>query len=97
MGGKGRAGTHTSVIAAADEIVPALEKLGRVSRGVIRANAGAAGRSVKVVALDGCVRLTVVAKGARQEFHVYGVPAERIREVFASPRFRSFTLNITDA
>lgn len=87
---RGRAGTHSSVIEVAEPLVASLEKIGRVSRGVIRANAKASGRTVKVLALDGCLRVTVVAKSAKQEFHVYGVSVEQIRTVLGSKEFRAF-------
>ncbi len=91
---KGRAGTHSSLIEAAEPLVAALERHGRVSRGVIRANAGAAGRSVKAVSLDGCLRITVVAKGARQELHAYGISVAQLREALDSPAYRSFSVNL---
>lgn len=91
---KGRAGTHSSLIEPAESLVAALEKLGRVSRGVIRANAGAAGRSVKALSLDGCLRITVVAKGARQELHAYGISVGQLRAILDNREFRGFTLNL---
>jgi len=94
---RGRAGTHSSVIGVAEPLVAALEKLGRVSRGVISANARAAGRSVKVLPLDGGLRLTVVAKNAKQEFHVYGVSVAQIREILDDKIFRSFETNLPEA
>ena len=93
---KGRAGTHSSVIDVAEPLVSALEKLGRVSRGVIYANAGASGRAIKVLPLEGCLRVTVVAKGARQEFHVYGVSVVKMRAVLSDKEYRSFELNLPD-
>ena len=92
----GRAGTHSSVIDAATDLVAALEKLGRVSRGVIRANARASGRSIKALPLEGGLRVTVVAKNARQEFHVYGVSVAQLRDILAAPEFRSFTPNLPE-
>lgn len=97
MAGKGRAGTHSSVIDAAAPLVAAMERLGRVSRGVIYANAGAAGRSIKVIELDGALRVTLVAKGARQEFHVYGVSVPRLRELLEDKEYRSFAKNLPDS
>lgn len=93
---KGRAGTHSSVIEAAEPLVAALEKLGRVSRGVIMANAGASGRAIKALPLDGGLRLTVIAKGSRQELHVYGVSLDQLRGVLARREYRSFVLNLPD-
>ena len=93
---RGRAGTHSSLIDAAEPLVAALEKVGRVSRGVIQANVGASGRSIKVLPLEGCLRVTVVAKGARQELHVYGVSVSLMREICSGRDFRSFTLNFPD-
>lgn len=91
---KGRAGTHSSVIEPAAPLVAALEKLGRVSRGVIRANAGAAGRSVKALPLEGCIRITVVAKGAKQEFHAYGISMEQLHSALRDSAYDGFTLNL---
>lgn len=94
---KGRAGTHSSTIGVAEPLVAALEKLGRVSRGVIYANAGASGRAIKVLPLDAGLRVTVVAKSSRQEFHVYGVSVDQIRELLSGREYRSFVLNLPDA
>jgi len=96
MKAKGRAGTHSSVIEVAEPLVAELEKLGRVSRGVIRANAKASGRTVKVLPLEGCLRVTVVAKGAKQEFHVYNVSVEQIREILSGKDFRNFEPNLPE-
>ena len=49
--GKGRAGSHTTLTEAARPVVEALEKYGRVSRGVIQARVGARRHSIKVAAL----------------------------------------------
>lgn len=94
MSRKGRAGTHSSVIDVAEALVAAMERLGRVSRGVIYANAGASGRAIKVLELDGALRVTVVAKGARQEFHVYGVSVLQMRELLDGKDYRSFVINL---
>ena len=94
MSRKGRAGTHSSVIDVAEALVAAMERLGRVSRGVIYANAGASGRAIKVLELDGALRVTVVAKGARQEFHVYGVSVFQMRELLDGKDYRSFVINL---
>lgn len=94
MSRKGRAGTHSSVIDVAEALVAAMERLGRVSRGVIYANAGASGRAIKVLELDGALRVTVVAKGARQEFHVYGVSVPQMRELLDGKDYRSFVINL---
>lgn len=93
---KGRAGTHSSMIEAAEPLVAAMEKLGRVSRGVIMANSGASGFAIKVLPLDGALRVTVVAKGARQELHVYGISVERMRELLATREFSKFILNMPE-
>lgn len=91
---RGRAGTHSSMIEAAEPLVAEMEKLGRVSRGVIKANSGAAGFAIKVLPLDGALRVTVVAKGARQELHVYGISVERMRELLSRREFSKFILNL---
>lgn len=71
--GKGRAGSHTTLTEAARPVAEALEKFGRVSRGVIQARVGARRHSIKVAALPGCLRIIVVSKGSRQELHAYGI------------------------
>ena len=96
MKARGRAGTHSTVIEAAEALVSELDRIGRVSRGVIRANAKASGRSVKVLPLEGALRLTVVAKGSKQEFHVYNVSVEQIRTILGGREFRSFETNFPE-
>ncbi|MDR0535893.1 MAG: hypothetical protein LBG65_06065 [Puniceicoccales bacterium] len=87
---KGRAGTHSTVIDAARHLVALLEERGRVSRGVIEARVGSSGHTIKIHGLKGGVRLTVTAKGARQEFHVYGIPLEELRLVLGDRRLSHF-------
>ncbi len=91
---RGRAGSHTTLIEAAVPVVAALEPLGRVSRGMIEAGIGARGHAVKVVALAGCLRVTVVSKGSRQELHVYGVTPAQAAAALSGPAFRSYKLNL---
>ena len=57
--GRGRAGTHTTLTDAARPVAEALERHGRVSRGVISARVGAKTLSVKVTPLAGALRVTV--------------------------------------
>ena len=97
MAGKGRAGTHSTVTEFAEPLVQRLEKLGRVSRGVIKANARDAGRSIKILPLEGCLRITVIAKGSRQELHVYGVSVEAVAEILREKEFRGYILNLPEA
>jgi hypothetical protein len=90
---RGRAGAHTTLIEAAVPVVAALERHGRVSRGMIQAGIGARGQSVKVVALAGCLRVTVVSKGSRQELHAYGVTPLQAAAALSSPTFRGYKIN----
>lgn len=94
---KGRAGTHSSVIGVAERLVAEMERHGRVSRGVIKANAGASGRAIKVLSLDAGLRVTVVAKSARQEFHVYGISVSRMRELLSAREYAGFILNLPES
>lgn len=94
--GRGRAGTHTSLTDAARPVAEALERHGRVSRGVIGARVGAKTLSIKVMTLGGGLRVTVVSKGSRQELHVYGLTAERVGEILAGPDFSGYRLNFAD-
>jgi len=57
--GRGRAGTHTTLTDAARPVAEALERHGRVSRGVITAGLGARTFSIKVVPITGGLRVTV--------------------------------------
>ena len=91
---RGRAGSHTTLIEAAVPLVRRLDRLGRVSRGMIEAGIGARGHAVKVASLPGCLRLTVVSKGSRQELHVYGVPLATVAELLADPDFRAYKVNL---
>lgn len=94
--GRGRAGTHTSLTDAARPVAEALERHGRVSRGVIGARVGAKTLSIKVMKLGGGLRVTVVSKGSRQELHVYGLTAERVGEILSGPDFAGYKLNLAD-
>ena len=94
--GRGRAGTHTSLTDAARPVAEALERHGRVSRGVIAARVGAKTLSIKVMKLGGGLRVTVVSKGSRQELHVYGLTADRVGEILSGPDFAGYKLNFAD-
>ena len=94
--GRGRAGTHTTLTDAARPVAEALERHGRVSRGVITAGLGARTFSIKVVPITGGLRVTVVSKGSRQELHVYGITAERAGEILTGPDFSGYKLNFAD-
>ncbi len=95
--GRGRAGTHTTLTDAARPVAAALERHGRVSRGVISARVGAKTLSVKVTTLRGALRLVVVSKGSRQELHVYGLTAERAVALLSGPAFAGYKINLADA
>ena len=92
--GRGRAGTHTTLTDAARPVAEALERHGRVSRGVITAGLGARTFSIKVVPITGGLRVTVVSKGSRQDLRVYGLTAERVRAILAGPDFSHYLLNL---
>jgi hypothetical protein len=94
--GRGRAGTHTSLTDAARPVAEALERHGRVSRGVISARVYAKGLSIKIMKLGGGLRLTVVSKGSRQELHVYGITSERAGEILSGPDFSGYKLKFAD-
>ena len=91
--GKGRAGSHTTVTEAARPVVEALERHGRVSRGMIQARVGARRNSIKVVGLPGCLRVTVVSKGSRQELHVYGITLALAKTILTSTEFEGYLIN----
>ena len=92
--GRGRAGTHTTLTDAARPVAEALERHGRVSRGVITAGLGARTFSIKVVPITGALRVTVVSKGSRQDLHVYGLSVERVRTILGGPEFSHYLLNL---
>lgn len=85
-----RAGTHSSVIEAAEVLVEKLDRVCRVSRGIIRANARSRSRTIKILRLNGGWRLTVVAKNAKQEFHLFDVSLAQLREILSEKEFDSF-------
>lgn len=91
--GRGRAGTHTTVTDAARPVVELLERHGRVSRGVIQARVGARRHSIKVMPLDGGLRVTVVSKGSRQELHVYGITVAQARQILTSTELAGYLIN----
>jgi len=92
--GRGRAGTHTTLTDAARPVAEALERHGRVSRGVITAGLGARTFSIKVVPITGGLRVTVVSKGSRQDLRVYGLTVERVRAILGGPDFSAYLLNL---
>ena len=92
--GRGRAGTHTTLTDAARPVAEALERHGRVSRGVITAGLGARTFSIKVVPITGGLRVTVVSKGSRQDLRVYGLSVERVRTILGGPEFSHYLLNL---
>ena len=92
--GRGRAGTHTTLTDAARPVAEALERHGRVSRGVITAGLGARTFSIKVVPITGALRVTVVSKGSRQDLRVYGLSVERVGAILGGPDFSSYLLNL---
>jgi hypothetical protein len=92
--GRGRAGTHTTLTDAARPVAEALERHGRVSRGVITAGLGARTFSIKLVPITGGLRVTVVSKGSRQDLRVYGLTTERVRTILSGPDFSHYLLNL---
>ncbi len=92
---RGRAGTHTTLIEAAVPVTKLLEKHGRVSRGMIEAGIRARSQAIKVMSLPGCLRLTVVSKGSRQELHVYGITLEKIKVLLSGSEFAGYNLNFS--
>jgi hypothetical protein len=94
---KGRAGAHTTLIEAAVPVVKLLEKHGRVSRGMIEAGIRARSQAIKVMALPGGLRITVVSKGSRQELHVYGITLEKVRTLLSGSDFVGYNLNLPAA
>lgn len=85
-----RAGTHSSIIDAAEPLVAKLDRVCRVSCGVIRANARSRSRTIKILRLKGGWRLTVVAKNAKQEFHLFDITLPQIEAILATREFDSF-------
>lgn len=85
-----RAGTHSSIIDAAAPLIAKLDRVCRVSCGVIRANARSRSRTIKILSLKGGWRLTVVAKNAKQEFHLFDVSLAELRKILADREFDSF-------
>jgi hypothetical protein len=77
-------------------VAEALERHGRVSRGVISARVRASTLSIKVMKLGGGLRITVVSKGSRQELHVYGITTERAGQILTGPDFSGYKLNFAD-
>ncbi|MBP3302066.1 MAG: hypothetical protein J6L64_02885 [Opitutales bacterium] len=85
-----RAGTHSSIIDAAEPLIARLDRVCRVSRGVIRANARSRSRTIKILRLKGGWRMTVVAKNAKQEFHLFDVSLDEISGILSAREFDSF-------
>ena len=85
-----RAGTHSNIIDAAEPLIAKLDRVCRVSCGVIRANARSRSRTIKILRLKGGWRLTVVAKNAKQEFHLFDVSLAEISGILSAREFDSF-------
>lgn len=85
-----RAGTHSSIIDAAKTLITKLDRVCRVSCGVICANARSRSRTIKILRLKGGWRLTVVAKNAKQEFHLFDVSLDEISKILSEREFDSF-------
>lgn len=90
---KGRAGSHTTLIEAAQPVAKILEKHGRVSRGMITARVGARRQSIKVMPLAGALRVTVVSKGSRQELHIYGINLQQAKLILTSTELPGYLIN----
>jgi len=89
-----RAGTHTTVIDVAKPLVEKLDRVCRVSRGFIQANAGSRSRTIKVLYRNGGWQMTVVAKNAKQEFHLFDISLGEISEILSAREFDSFKKNL---
>lgn len=85
-----RAGTHSTIIEAAEPLIRRLDRIARVSCGIIRANARSRARTIKILRLNGGWRLTIVAKNAKQEFHLFDVSLDDLRRVLNENEFDSF-------
>lgn len=85
-----RAGTHSTVIEAAEPLIRQLDRVSRVSRGIIKANARSRARTIKVLRLKGGWRLTLVAKNAKQEFHLFDISLAQLRAILSEREFASF-------
>ncbi len=73
--GKEKAGSHTSITEATNDVWEVLKKAGaqRISPAYIQGNAKAKTRSVKIKDDGGALKLTVVSPGTKQEVYVYGI------------------------
>lgn len=67
-------GAHTTVIEGAKDILKALRRIGvETTPGVIEANVGARGKSVKLKKLsDKTFEMVIVVNGSKQTFKIYG-------------------------
>jgi hypothetical protein len=61
---------------------------------MIAARVGSGGHTIKVLPQKGALRVTVVAKGAKQELHVYGITREKMKELLADERFAHFLVRM---
>jgi hypothetical protein len=76
-------GAHTTVIEGAKEVLKALRKIGvETAPGVIEANVGAHGKSVKLKKLsDKTLEMVVVVNSSKQTFKIYGENQEGIADI----------------
>lgn len=91
-----RAGTHTTIIDVARPLIERLNAVARVSCGVINPRAKSRSRTIKILRLNGGWRLTIVAKNAKQEFHLFDVEFETLRAVLSDKAFDTFEKNFPE-
>ncbi|MCR5183414.1 MAG: hypothetical protein K6B46_01765 [Opitutales bacterium] len=83
-------GTHTTIIEAAEELVKRLSTVAEVSPGLIDPRAKSRSRSLKISRERGGWRLEVVANSSKQQFRLYKVSLDRLKEIVSESAFKSF-------
>lgn len=90
-------GTHTSVIEGAKDVLKMLKKLrATTSPGVIQANVGGKGKSVKLKKVNNeTFEMVIVVNSAKQTFKVYGSNQDDIGEAIMSLRKENWNVQET--
>lgn len=91
-----RAGTHTTVIDIARPLIARLHSVARISCGIINPRAKSRSRTIKILRLNGGWRLTVIAKNAKQEFHLFDVEFETLKSILSEKEFDTFEKNLPE-
>lgn len=87
-------GTHTSAIEGAKDVLKILKKLGvTTSPGVIQANVGGRGKSVKLKKVNNeTFEMVIVVNSSKQTFKIYGGDHGKVTRAIAGLRLENWNV-----